>query len=239
MRLPNPDPCALPHTRPSTISMNSCLSSIAQFILLLFPRSEINHYVFVSEEKHDRAWVIKLIHCVEVRYLIDINTINDSKVLDFIGDARKSLLRNGASAMRIDFQKRTLKPSYINGRKVHASSYLRPSSCTCRPHPFQSEAQSRALPLLESPGRRPSRFEDEEGEMTSPLCDYFSCIDYHRAANGHHVVFACVLRNSINFYLASFVQVQVLARILTVHPKPQLVKNWFGRRAYLFVWLVV
>jgi hypothetical protein len=51
--------------------------------------------VFVSEEKHDRAWVIKLIHCVEVRYLIDINTINDSKVLDFIGDARKSLLRTG------------------------------------------------------------------------------------------------------------------------------------------------
>ena len=61
--------------------------------LIVVTRSEVNHYVFVSEEKHDRAWVIELIHGVEVRDLLYINAIDYSKVLDFIGDARKSLFR--------------------------------------------------------------------------------------------------------------------------------------------------
>ena len=32
-------------------------------------RSQVNHYVFVSVEEHDSAWIIELVHFVEVRNL--------------------------------------------------------------------------------------------------------------------------------------------------------------------------
>ena len=55
--------------------------------LVVVSGSEITHHVFVAEEEHDGHRIVKLIHLVEVGDLIQIADIDNSKVLDAIGDA--------------------------------------------------------------------------------------------------------------------------------------------------------
>lgn len=55
--------------------------------LVVVSGSKITHHVFVAEEEHDGHGVVKLVHLVEVGHLIQIADIDDSEVLDTVGDA--------------------------------------------------------------------------------------------------------------------------------------------------------
>jgi hypothetical protein len=54
--------------------------------LVVVARAEIDHDVLVPEKEHDCAWVVQLIHGIEVWHLRDIHYVNDSKVLDVLSD---------------------------------------------------------------------------------------------------------------------------------------------------------
>jgi hypothetical protein len=84
------------------MSINSCLSSRTQFILLLFPVPKshiyesqqeqlggggIAYHVLVPEEEHKCHRVIQFIHLVEVFDLFQITDVNDSEVFDAVRDA--------------------------------------------------------------------------------------------------------------------------------------------------------
>jgi hypothetical protein len=43
--------------------------------------------MLVTKEEHDSTRVIKFIHFVEVWNLVNVNKVEDSKVLDLVGDA--------------------------------------------------------------------------------------------------------------------------------------------------------
>ena len=84
------------------MSIISCLSSIAQLILLLLPvpRSIImclflkpqvviiqGEQVFVRpEEEHDGAGVVELVHLVEVGHLRDVDEVDHNKVLTLLSN---------------------------------------------------------------------------------------------------------------------------------------------------------
>ena len=87
------------------MSINSCLSSRTQFILLLFPvpKSHIYesqqeqlgrsswglayYHVLVPEEEHEGHIVVQFIHLVKIFHLFQITNVNDSEVLDAVCDA--------------------------------------------------------------------------------------------------------------------------------------------------------
>src|SRR2546421_3606048 len=88
----------------SIMSINSCLSSRTQFILLLFPvpkshiyksqqeqlghrEADIAYHVLVPEEEHECHIVIKFIHLVKIFHLFQITDIDDGEVLDTVCDA--------------------------------------------------------------------------------------------------------------------------------------------------------
>ena len=52
------------------------------FDLVVVARSEIDHHVFVAEEKHDGALVVQLVHLVEVRNLVNVAEVAVGIVMD-------------------------------------------------------------------------------------------------------------------------------------------------------------
>ena len=54
--------------------------------LVIVSRSEITHHVFVSEEEHDCAGIVQLVHLVEVGHLFDVANVDDGEVLDAVGN---------------------------------------------------------------------------------------------------------------------------------------------------------
>lgn len=44
--------------------------------------AQVDHDVFVAEEKHDRARVVQFVHFVEVRHFGHVDQIDDGKVFD-------------------------------------------------------------------------------------------------------------------------------------------------------------
>ena len=60
--------------------------------LVVVSGTEITHYVFVAEEEHDRAGVVKLVHLVEVRNLVDVTDVDDGEGLDFVCDLVENLI---------------------------------------------------------------------------------------------------------------------------------------------------
>ena len=54
--------------------------------LVVVTGSQIDHNVLVSEEEHHRAWVVQLVHLVEVWYLGNINQVKASEVAAFLSD---------------------------------------------------------------------------------------------------------------------------------------------------------
>ena len=54
--------------------------------LVVVSRSEIDHHMLISEEEHDRARVVQLVHGIEFRDLCDVHEIDDNKVLHKIGN---------------------------------------------------------------------------------------------------------------------------------------------------------
>jgi hypothetical protein len=61
--------------------------------LVVVACAEIDHDVLVPEEEHDCAWVVQLIHGIEVWHLRDIHYVDDSKVLDILSDTCKRVSR--------------------------------------------------------------------------------------------------------------------------------------------------
>ena len=67
----------------------NCLNNVNELLLVLegpvdlvvVSSAKINHNVLVPEEEHDCGWVIKLVHCVEIRHLCDVYEVYYSKVL--------------------------------------------------------------------------------------------------------------------------------------------------------------
>lgn len=43
--------------------------------------------MFVSEEEHERHWVVEFVHLLEVRHLIEIAHVENCKVFDSVGDS--------------------------------------------------------------------------------------------------------------------------------------------------------
>jgi len=60
--------------------------------LVVVSGSEITHHVFVAEEEHDGHWIVELVHLVEVGHLIEITDVDNSEVLDAVGDAVEDLV---------------------------------------------------------------------------------------------------------------------------------------------------
>lgn len=50
----------------------------------------------VPEEKHGCAWVIQLVHGIEVRHLRDVHQVDDCKVFHLLGSASQNLRGKGA-----------------------------------------------------------------------------------------------------------------------------------------------
>lgn len=83
------------------------LDNIDQFLfilqhpveLVIIPSSKITHDMFVPEEKHNGAWIIKLIHLVEVRDAINVANVDDGKAFNFLRNLVQHLVL--AHAVRI------------------------------------------------------------------------------------------------------------------------------------------
>lgn len=43
--------------------------------------------MFVSEEEHERYWVVEFVHLLEVGHLIEIAYVENCKVFDSVGDS--------------------------------------------------------------------------------------------------------------------------------------------------------
>lgn len=43
--------------------------------------------MFVSEEEHERHWVVEFVHLLEVGHLIEIANVENRKVFDSVGDS--------------------------------------------------------------------------------------------------------------------------------------------------------
>lgn len=74
--------------------------------------------MFVSEEEHDSAWVVKLVHGIEVGDSIDVADVYDGKVLDALGDLVEDLVLPHAVGVVVAPETqylRTLKSVYISG----------------------------------------------------------------------------------------------------------------------------
>lgn len=54
--------------------------------LVVVTSTQIDHHVFVSEEEHEGAWVVELVHLVEVGDLVDVAEVDDGVVADLVGD---------------------------------------------------------------------------------------------------------------------------------------------------------
>lgn len=55
--------------------------------LVVVASAQIDHHVFVSEEKHEGAFVVQLVHLVEVGHLVDVAKVDDGEILNAVGDA--------------------------------------------------------------------------------------------------------------------------------------------------------
>lgn len=58
--------------------------------LVVVASTEITHHVFVAEEEHECDGVIKFIHLFKVGNLIEVADVDDSEVLDTVGDSLES-----------------------------------------------------------------------------------------------------------------------------------------------------
>lgn len=56
------------------------------FDLVVVTGSQIDHHVLVSEEEHEGARVIQLVHLVEVGNLVDVAEVNHGEVAHLVGD---------------------------------------------------------------------------------------------------------------------------------------------------------
>lgn len=75
--------------------------------LIVVTGSEIAHDVLVPEEEHDRHWIKKFIHCIELGHLVNITEVDDGKVCGcqfFLREGKFEVLRgvgaSGAAASR-------------------------------------------------------------------------------------------------------------------------------------------
>lgn len=69
--------------------------------LVVVTRAQIDHNVLVAEEEHHRARIVQLVHLVEVRHLGNVDQIDDSEVLHFLGDAVHDLIHFHAGGVPI------------------------------------------------------------------------------------------------------------------------------------------
>ena len=52
--------------------------------LVVITSAEIDHDVLVSIEEHDRAWVVELVHLVEIGHFGDVDKIDSGKVFHLL-----------------------------------------------------------------------------------------------------------------------------------------------------------
>jgi uncharacterized 2Fe-2S/4Fe-4S cluster protein (DUF4445 family) len=77
-----------------------CLNNINQLLFILqhpvqlvvVSCAKITHHVLVAEEEHKRDGIVKFVHLVEVRNLVEIANVDDSEVFHTVGDACDKLV---------------------------------------------------------------------------------------------------------------------------------------------------
>jgi hypothetical protein len=70
------------------------LNNVDEFLLILqdpvefvvVASAKVTHHVLVAEEEHEGDCVVEFVHLFEVRYLVEVADIDDSKVLDAVGN---------------------------------------------------------------------------------------------------------------------------------------------------------
>lgn len=55
--------------------------------LVVVSSTKITHHMFVPKEEHQRHGVVKLVHLLEVRHLVEVAHVKDGEVLDTVGDS--------------------------------------------------------------------------------------------------------------------------------------------------------
>ena len=77
--------CASIHSLNNIDHLLLILQSPVNLIIITGP--QIDHDMFIPEKEHDCARIVKFIHLVEIGYFVDINKVEDCKILAFVGDA--------------------------------------------------------------------------------------------------------------------------------------------------------
>ena len=60
--------------------------------LVVVTRPKIDHDVLVSEEEHDSARIVQLVHSIEIRHLRDVHQVYDTEVFNLIGNVEQRLV---------------------------------------------------------------------------------------------------------------------------------------------------
>lgn len=55
--------------------------------LIIITSTEIAHHMFISEEEHESDGIVEFVHLLEVGNLVEVADVDDSEVLDTVGDA--------------------------------------------------------------------------------------------------------------------------------------------------------
>ena len=81
-----------------------CLDDVDEFLLVLedpvefvvVAGAEVTHHVFVAKEEHESDRVVEFVHLLEVGDLVEVTNVDDSEVLDPIGDLVENFILSHA-----------------------------------------------------------------------------------------------------------------------------------------------
>ena len=83
---------------PTTQTFPTPKAHRASSCLVVVAGAQVDHDVLVAEEKHDRHWVVQLVHRVKVGHGRDVDQIDDGKVFDGVRDGGQDLGRSGVGS---------------------------------------------------------------------------------------------------------------------------------------------
>ena len=107
---------------PTTQTFPTPKAHRAPSCLVVVAGAQVDHDVLVAEEKHDRHWVVQLVHRVKVGHGRDVDQIDDGKVFDGVRDGGQDLGRRGVGV------KCNVAGARLGARAVPASRARTPPS---------------------------------------------------------------------------------------------------------------
>ena len=127
--------------------------------------AQIDHDVLISEEKHHRAGVVKLVHLVEIRHFCYVDQIDDCEIVYLFAGAlgqKIAISKPGTPTVscRKTFYAAESGPWILHSPCPQSNTEPRPSSC--RSDPNRGQIESQPLDLLRTgwPDRLASRCAD-------------------------------------------------------------------------------